>query len=230
MNPTYSVILPVYNEAERVPQLASSYRQALDTFSESWELLFVPNGCRDRSAEACYEQARLDPRIRVAESLEGGWGRAVKLGLKQARGDYLCYTNSARTDLADLLLGLRYAAVNEEVVVKASRIVRDSWLRKLGSSLYNFEYRLLFRVPVWDVNGTPKILPRKVLAQLPPIDSLADTDVIDAQLVALCFRRGVRILEMPVILTQRHGGKSTTNLRSAWRMYKGLLGMRWRGL
>lgn len=230
MKIVYSVILPIYNEAERIPLLVSQYSQALETLSADWELLLVVNGSRDHSYRMACEASAQNPNVRAFEILQGGWGRAVKLGFQQARGDYLCYTNSARTDLEDLLLALRYAAVHREVVVKATRILRDSWIRTVGSSLYNFEFRTLFRVPVWDVNGTPKVLPRCTLEALAPISTLADGDLLDAQLIARCFRSRVRILEMPVLLNERYGGKSTTNLVSAWKMYRGLLGLRIRGI
>jgi len=230
MTPLYSVILPVYNEAGRIPALLESYRTALDSLSQPWELLFVVNGSRDDSFAVASRLAAEDPRVLALLSEQGGWGRVVKLGLKEATGTYLCYTNSARTRPSDLLMALRYAAVHEDIVVKASRIVRDSWFRRLGSTLYNFEYRLLFQVPVWDVNGTPKVLPRRVLEKLPALETLADGDIIDAQLVARCFRAQVSILEMPVRVTQRYGGKSTTRIPSAVRMYLGLLGLRYGGL
>jgi hypothetical protein len=128
-----------------------------------------------------------------------------------------------------LALALRYAAVNDNVLVKASRIVRESWLRKGGSTLYNLEFRMLFRVPVWDVNGTPKVLPRKLLSSLPPLQELSDGDLIDAQLITWCFHAGIHLLEMPVLALHRFGGKSTTNIRSALKMYLGLLRLRWLG-
>ncbi len=226
VNPVFSVILPVYNESARIPWLVQNYRASLDGLGESWELLLIINGSRDDSFSVAQGLVADTPQLRVFELKQPGWGRAVKLGLQEARGECLCYTNSARTELADLQLALRYSRVNPEVMVKASRIVRDSWLRKLGSSLYNFEFRLLFRVPVWDVNGTPKVLPRGLLEQLPPIASFSDGDLIDAQVVSRCFHRGLRILEMPVVCTRRYGGKSTTNWKSAWKMYTGLLGLR----
>lgn len=230
MTPLYSVILPVYNEASRIGWLVESYSQALNSVTEAWELILVINGSVDDSLSVATELSKSEPRLRVFESKLSGWGRALKLGFSQSRGSLICYTNSARTELPDLLLALRYASINQDVVVKASRIKRDSWIRMVASSLYNFEYRLLFQVPVWDVNGTPKVLSRKVLEDLPPFDSLSDGDLIDAQLIARCFRTRIPILEMPVLCTRRYGGKSTTTWRTAWRLYTGLIRLRWTGL
>ena len=48
-----------------------------------------------------------------------------------------------------------------------------------------------------------------------------DDDLIDAEFVAICRREGYPMLEVPVFSSRRHGGKSTTNYGSAWKMYVG---------
>src|SRR5262249_19263372 len=141
-----------------------------------YELVLVCNACRDASVETCRELARTMP-CNVIDSERGGWGLAVRLGLAEAKGELLCYTNSARTTAADLSLLLLYATVNPGVVVKANRKIRESWRRRLGSLLYNIECRALFDLNVWDINGTPKVFPRgfdKLLALK------SDGDLIDA--------------------------------------------------
>ena len=75
----FSVILPVYNEAARVPVLARSYGSTLDGLGYTWELLLVVNGSRDDSyAAACREAAR-DPRVRAFELVEPQSERRVEL-------------------------------------------------------------------------------------------------------------------------------------------------------
>ena len=97
--------------------------------------------------------------IKVVLTEKGGWGNAVKLGIKAASGDLICYTNSARTSPQILHDILGYGLANPNVVVKANRKIRDSFRRRLGSLLYNLECRMFFDSPVWDINGTPKVFP-----------------------------------------------------------------------
>ena len=94
---TTSVVLPVHNQAEHIEQIVSEYASALGRSGISWEIILVPNACSDGSDELCIRLAAADDRIRTVPSAPGGWGRAVRLGLAAARGDVLCYTNSART-------------------------------------------------------------------------------------------------------------------------------------
>ncbi|NJL03030.1 MAG: glycosyltransferase family 2 protein [Spirulinaceae cyanobacterium SM2_1_0] len=213
-----SIILPVYNQADHIGAIVQEYEEALTKLPEPHELLLVVNNCRDRSLAVCQALAAQYPAVRVVHSEAGGWGLAVKLGLREATGDLLCYTNSARTSAPDLTLILLYATIYPQVVIKANRKIRDSWFRRLGSLLYNLQGRALFDLSYWDINGTPKVFPRQFegLRQL-----TCDNDIIDLEFNVVCRQQQYPMLEVPIFSTRRHGGKSTTNLRSAFKLYWG---------
>lgn len=217
---TVSVILPLYKQEEQLPGLIAAYTSALNNCPEQWELILVLNGEIHNTLEILKPLVRDNKNIKYFHLEKSGWGRAVKKGLAEASGDFVCYTNSARTNVDDLMLMFRYAKVNDNAVVKATRVVRESFFRWLGSAIYNFENRFLFNTPVWDVNGTPKIFPSKILKQF---EIVSDDDLIDAEIMVKCFRRNVPIIEIPVVNHKRISGKSTTNIISALKMYRGLL-------
>jgi glycosyltransferase involved in cell wall biosynthesis len=214
-----SIVLPVYNQADHLHQVISEYERALQNVSVPHELILVPNGCRDDSEKVADALATEFPSVRVIASPEGGWGKAVRLGLKNAKGDVVCYTNLARTQAQDLLLLVLYAIANEGVVIKANRKIRENWRRRLGSLLYNLECRMLFDLEYWDVNGTPKVFDANVHAKV--LGLTREDDLIDLEFNVICHESGYRMLEVPLVSTKRHGGRSTTNLRSAFRMYWG---------
>jgi glycosyltransferase involved in cell wall biosynthesis len=226
--PHFSVVLPVYNQGDHLDNIIRGYVAALDGAGIGWQLVVVPNACRDDSADICRGLSSWDPRIRVVELELGGWGRAVRAGLAHSDGDSLCYTNSARTTPEMLVDALRFSADHPEVVVKAQRKIRDNLRRQAGSLVYNLECRLLFGLATWDINGTPKVFPRRY-EQL--LALRRDDDLIDAEFVMTCRRFGYPIVELPISITVRHGGRSTTRLSSAWKMYRGAYDMsreRWR--
>lgn len=214
-----SVVLPVANQADHLERVVAGFARELAGLSEPWELILVVNKSRDGTLEVARAIAAKRDGVRMIESAPG-WGRAVKAGIAAATGDVICYTNSARTDAHDLALCIHYALVNEDLAVKASRKVRESVLRRLGSVLYNFEARALFGLSLWDVNGTPKVFSRRVLSRL---ELTEDGDLIDLEFVVHSRLRHVPIVEVPVYFAGRHGGRSTTNFGSAWRMYWGAL-------
>ncbi len=220
--PTFSIILPLYKQLNHAEHLYNTYTNHLDSLGETWEILFIVNGVDD-GAVARLNSLNNRPNVKVHWLEKGGWGRAVKYGLAQAQGKYLCYTNSARTEIADLLLILNYAKVNNDNVVKATRIIREKFTRKVGSTLYNLECRILYKVPIWDINGTPKVLPRKVYDKL---NIVSDDDLIDAEIIVRCAKMGVLIIDIPVVSTTRISGSSTTNFKSAFKMYSGAFKLR----
>lgn len=215
-----SIILPVHNQADHIGTIIQGYVNELSTQVPDYEFILVANACTDNSVAVCQELARKDSHIKVIETEKGGWGNAVKLGLKQVNGDLICYTNSARTSPDVLKTIIGYGLIYPNVVVKANRKIRDSLRRRLGSLLYNLECRMLFDSPVWDINGTPKVFPRKFA---PLLNLSREDDLIDAEFVALCRQYDYPILEVPVLSTRRHSGKSTTNYNSAVKMYLGAL-------
>jgi glycosyltransferase involved in cell wall biosynthesis len=217
--PAFSIILPVYNQADHIAEIVDGYERALDSAGLSHELLLIVNGMqRDASLAACEELAGRYPSVRAVVEPHGGWGRAVKRGVAECRGTSICYTNSARTTDRDLTLMLLYARAFPDIVVKANRKIRESLPRRVGSLLYNIECRTLFDLSCWDINGTPKIFPRSFEALLA---LRSDDDLIDAEFNAIVRRCEYPIIEVPIFSKRRHGGKSTTGYGSALNMYLG---------
>jgi glycosyltransferase involved in cell wall biosynthesis len=215
-----SIVLPVHNQGDHIRELILSYIESIKIVPVPFEIILVVNNNRDSSLAICQELASLHPMIRVIHIEAGGWGLSVRLGLRDAHGDLLCYTNSARTRPEDLLLFLLYGISNPNVVIKANRKIRDNWRRRLGSLIYNLEVRFLFDLAYWDINGTPKVFPRSC-EKLMRLEE--DGDLIDAEFSVICRRSDYHVIEVPVVSVSRRGGKSTTNYVSAFRMYVGAI-------
>ncbi len=220
---TFSIILPIYHQKLQIGKIIKDYSLELNKLKESYELLLIINGGDKESFDEAEKIAVRFSNVRVIYLKDMGWGNAVLKGIKNAEGKYICYTNSARTRVTDLSAILKLARKNPGIVIKATRILRAGFLRKLGSTLYNIECRLLLKVSVWDINGTPKVLPRNVINNL---HLVSKDDLIDAELIAKCMHAGIQILEFPVLFPPRLTGKSTTNYLSAIKMYIGVFGIK----
>lgn len=218
MTELVSIVLPVHNQADHIEEVVRQHVDRLAGLNTEHELLLVPNACRDESPSICARLERELDSVRSLPLAEGGWGVAVQAGLEAARGDLLCYTNSARTTPEELTLLVLYGTIFPEVVVKANRKVRERLARRVGSLLYNLECRTLFDLSCWDVNGTPKVFPRQFgeLLRLRSRD-----DLIDAEFCAVCRKLEYPMVEVPIFSTRRYGGRSTTSYGSAVRLYSG---------
>jgi glycosyltransferase involved in cell wall biosynthesis len=214
-----SVVLPVYNQENHIEALLKDYVASLQPLAFRFELLPVINGPRrDHSLEVCRALESKFPCIRTLCIDAGGWGRAVRHGLSHAKGDLLCFTNSARTTPRELQLALVYGSIHDDTVIKANRKIRANARRRFGSLVYNLECRALFDLPYWDINGTPKVFPAK-LSKL--LDLKRDDDLIDLEFNIICRREDYPVIEVPIFSSKRHSGKSTTSLKSALNMYMG---------
>jgi glycosyltransferase involved in cell wall biosynthesis len=222
---TVSIVLPVHNQADHIDGVVESYLTVAQRLQLEADFVLVPNACTDGSTDVCWRLAGRHQKIRVFEQGTGGWGRAVRAGLAVACGDLLCYANSARTSPEILALMLSYARAYPEVVLKANRRIRDNVARRAGSLLYNLECRTLFNIAYWDINGTPKLFPRSFHKLL---ELRSTGDLIDAEFMLACQRETYPVIEVPLLATTRLGGRSTTNYRSAARMYRGAVALRMR--
>jgi hypothetical protein len=92
--------------------------------------------------------------------------------------------------------------------------------------LYNLQCRSLFAMPYWDINGTPKVFPRQFKRLLL---LSRDDDLIDLEFNVVCREEEYPVVEVPILTTRRRGGRSTTGLRSAFRLYVGAFRL-WRSL
>lgn len=218
-----SVVLPCRNQADHIGEVLERYAVPLDHIGRPYELVVVPNACTDRTSEVVEKIAATDSRFRVMENPEGGWGLSVQIGLSASRGMHLCYTNSARTEPNQIVALLEFYEKNQPCLAKVRRERRRVFSRGLGSWLYNLEGRILLGITARDVNGTPKIFSRQLWEKL----NLSSTgDLIDMELMAKIACLKIPVVEMTVRGFTRHGGTSSTNLKSAWKMYAGVPGLR----
>ena len=76
-DPIFSIIAPVYNENEVLPELVTRVREVMDTTGESWELVLVDDGSTDGSTQSIREFGKQDQRVRpviFARNCVISWG------------------------------------------------------------------------------------------------------------------------------------------------------------
>jgi glycosyltransferase involved in cell wall biosynthesis len=216
--PLVSVVLPVMNQAEHIAHVLGLFAAALDRAQIRYEIIPVVNASADNSMAECLRAAASNPAIRPFEEAGGGFGLAIRRGLRESVGDVLCYANSARTSADDLSTSIAFALRNPEYVIKAVRLSYDSVFRRAGSIGFNLLCRSLFNLHCWDMNGTPKVFSRRFdrLMHLTQDDSMIDTEFN-----AICQLYDYPLLELTLTVTPRHSGKSSTNIRTAIKLYSG---------
>ena len=83
-----SVIIPVYNASRYVDRVVQCVQ--LQTFHD-WELILVDDGSKDGSGQVCDKHADKDSRVRVIHQRNRGASAARRVGIENARGEYLIF-------------------------------------------------------------------------------------------------------------------------------------------
>lgn len=146
----YSIVMPAFNEADKI---ASSLTQVLGfmrTFSESFEVLVVDDGSRDATADIVDEYRKAHPEISLVRNPHKGKGPAVWTGMMEAKGRYIYLCD---TDLAAPISEIKKLAVwlvdHDFDIVIASREgigaqrIKEPLYRHLMGRVFNFVVQIL---------------------------------------------------------------------------------------
>jgi glycosyltransferase involved in cell wall biosynthesis len=146
MKVTYSIVAPIYNEKENLPELYRRVSEVMDSTGEPWELLLVDDGSTDGSADILHDLAKKDERVRpVIFARNFGHQLAVTAGLDYSRGDAVVVIDADLQDPPELILEMSKKWREGYEVVYAVRAEREgeSWFKLWTASLF---YRVIYRI------------------------------------------------------------------------------------
>ncbi len=166
MNITYSIIAPVYNERESLPELYRRVSEVMDQNGEPWELVLVDDGSTDGSTEQILELAKKDSRVRpIIFARNFGHQIAITAGWDYARGQAIVIIDADLQDPPEAILDLARKWKEGYEVVYAVRAVREgeTWFKKLTASVF---YRIIYRITDVKIpldTGDFRLMDRKVV-------------------------------------------------------------------
>jgi polyisoprenyl-phosphate glycosyltransferase len=165
VQPLISVVVPVYNEEEVLPDLHERLRSSLADVSGTYEIVYVDDGSGDRSAEIVEGWASADERVVLVQlSRNFGMEIAMSAGLDHACGAHVVLMHADLQDPPELIPDMLRIARDEEAdVVFARRIGRDeSWIKRLLATGFYAMMRSLARVPYQGQAGDFRLMSRRV--------------------------------------------------------------------
>ncbi|WP_428940729.1 glycosyltransferase family 2 protein [Fontivita pretiosa] len=161
-----SVVVPIYNEQENLPELRRRLTAALDSTGESWELIFVNDGSRDRSAEIIRQYHAEDPRIKLIElSRNFGHQPAVTAGIHHASGDCVILIDGDLQDPPEVIPEMVSKWKQGFQVVLGERHSRGdgSGARGIGFKLFYPIFRRISDLPTMPDAGIFGLMDRAVV-------------------------------------------------------------------
>jgi glycosyltransferase involved in cell wall biosynthesis len=166
MTITYTIIAPIYNEYDNLPELYRRVKEVMDSTGEPWEFILVDDGSTDGSSERIHELAAKDKTIRpVIFARNFGHQIAVTAGLDYSRGDAVVIIDADLQDPPEMILELARKWKEGYEVVYAVRSEREgeSWFKIFSASMF---YRLIYRITDVKIpldTGDFRLLDRKVV-------------------------------------------------------------------
>lgn len=220
MKVNFSLILPVQNQEKIIVPVVKSIIKVLKPQFADFEIIIVENGSTDKTYQVLKKLHKLYSFIKVKTSKKG-YGSAVLTGLNTAKGKYVSYMPSDGQLSPNLIPKLLELIQNSKYdLVKIRRITRESMIRNVRSEIFNFLSRLLFKISVSDINGSPRVFLRK---WLPTLNLQYVDSFIDTEMAIKAFYLNWKIKEIPAKTLQRLGGKSTVNLDTVIEFIRNLV-------
>ena len=166
MKITYSIIAPIYNEIENLPELYRRVKEVMNSSGERWELILVDDGSTDGSTDKIRELAKKDKIVRpVIFARNFGHQVAITAGWDYARGDAIVIIDADLQDPPEVILELAKKWKEGYEVVYAVRGEREgeSWFKKFTAAMF---YRIIYsitdvKIPV--DTGDFRLMDRKVV-------------------------------------------------------------------
>jgi dolichyl-phosphate beta-glucosyltransferase len=248
--PTLTLVLPAYNEAERIGpafdelfgylrrrgEAARDGAPGSGRLPEKLEILVVDDGSTDRTADlvAARPEARSHadhgPTLRVLRVPHGGKGAAVRAGMLAAATDLIIFADADMATPPDMLPLLVDALVDHDIAL-GSRIQADGsdmrksqpWYRRMLGKWFHVLASVWVVGPVKDTQCGFKGFTREAAHDLFARQRV-ESIVFDVELIYLARKRGYRMAVVPIRWSDRRGSRMRARpalaLQVAWDLFR----------
>lgn len=149
--PKYSLIIPIYNEEETIPELYRRVSDVMDSLDDSVELILINDGSRDRSLNLMRELQERDARVcYISFARNFGHQAAVTAGLNFARGQVIVVLDADLQYPPELIPKMieSWQAGYHVVYAQRTKRKKESWFKRLTAYVF---YRLLRQLADVDI-------------------------------------------------------------------------------
>src|SRR5712692_5322132 len=232
---TLSVVVPCYNEEQRLPSTIEKIEAFLDRRTDTYELILVDDGSADGTRRVMDEAAARHRAVRIqALPANRGKGRALAEGVKVSRGTNVLVTDADLSTPIDELPKLEAQLAAGAGVAIASRAIKGSRVelsqpvyRVLMGKAFNLIVQAVLLPGIWDTQCGFKLF-RGEVAHRAFAHLSTDGFGYDPEVLFHARNQGVKIAEVPVVWRNSAPTKVSA-VSSSLDMLKHVLRVRFRG-
>ena len=213
--PEVSVVIPVYNEEAVLPALFSRLYAALDALGRTYEVVFVNDGSRDRSAALLREQFQKRPDTTRVVLFNGNFGQhmAIMAGFEHCRGQRIVTLDADLQNPPEEIAKL-LARMDEghDYVGSIRRLRQDAAWRRWASKAMNGVRERLTRIRMTDQGCMLRAYDRAI------VEAIRASREVSTFIPALAYSYAHNPAEVEVEHEERHAGESKYSLYSLIRL------------
>lgn len=198
-----SIIVPAHNEETLIKQFINDVDRACKNLNLSYEIVVVENGSHDRTWHYLQEISTKNQRVKLIQLRAAGYGLALCTGLKRCHGKYGVIFNVDFWD-KKLLMLTKVDMLGHDLIVGSKNLSGSLDLRRFNRRMVTKAFNLFLRVFLGfkgtDTHGIKLLRLKTVL----PIVKICKTrtGIFDSELVIRSQRKGLKILELPVVVEE----------------------------
>ncbi|MGI6681205.1 MAG: dolichyl-phosphate beta-glucosyltransferase [Bdellovibrionota bacterium] len=207
-----SIIIPAYNEAERLPAMLLDLKNFFKKNDYSYEIIVVNDGSKDDTANVVKDFYKDFSNIRLINILENkGKGYAVKTGMLEAVGERKIFADAdGATPFSEILKMLPELDKGNDVVI-ASRAMKDSKTKttlfyKVRGRVFNFLVNQILGLKINDLQCGFKLFSKKA-ADIVFLEQTLDGFAFDIEILYKAKKNGFAIKEVPIVWNNVLGTK-----------------------
>ena len=206
MIPNLSVVIPVYNEEDVLPELFARLYPALDALNTPYEVIFINDGSKDRSAGMLLEQQRIRPIETRIVLFSGNFGQhsAIIAGFAHVRGEVAVTLDADLQNPPEEIYKLLVAYREGFDYVGSIRDMRrgDAWWRGAASKMINVVREKTTKIKMTDQGCMLRAYSRRI------VDLVNQTREVRTFIPALAYTFAIHPTEVVVAHAERAAGES----------------------
>jgi len=211
-NPHLSIVIPAYNEEERIVPTVGAIAAYVSTLGFEWELIVADDGSTDDTVKLLQELDLVNLRVLIAAQ-NGGKGSAVRRGMLAARGDYVLFTDADNsTPIENVTPVLKKLTDDGFDVAVGSRAAdgasetNKSFFRHLMSGGLRLLVRYVLNIHVKDTQCGFKMYTKEAAQKLHRQQTI-DGFSFDLESLYLASKHGYKVAEVGVEWMDAPGSK-----------------------
>jgi glycosyltransferase involved in cell wall biosynthesis len=200
-----SVVIPVYNDEEVLPELHRRLHSALNRLCPAYELIFVDDGSRDRSLHVLTELQADHDSIKVIQLTRNfGQPNAIAAGLEYAEGDVIVLMDSDLQDRPEDIQKLLDAMIEHNVPMAIARWAtrKDNLIKVAASKLFNAIANKITNVHYISRSRVFRVMKREIIKEVKQFPEKTATSV------SLLYWMGCGFVTVDLDRDPRYAGSS----------------------